>query len=118
MKNWKLIAIIVTTAVVTAAAVAFIYQKLNRKHRIRFDSEDFDRDFDDDFDCGESYGRCDSVDEDIKIDDEEDELSTENFDSNETDTAADFEPNSLEEAAAMEEMLTNPDIDNDSPQTV
>ncbi|MDE5564947.1 MAG: hypothetical protein K2I93_07305 [Oscillospiraceae bacterium] len=61
--NWKLMAIIVATAVATAAAVVMILQKQNDRRRMRFDSSEFDEDdFMDDIACGE---QCNFVDDDL-----------------------------------------------------
>lgn len=60
--NWKLFAIIAATAIATAAAVVFLLQRQNDKHRMRFDSTEFD---DDDF-----IGRgeqCSYLDDDLDI---------------------------------------------------
>ncbi len=61
--NWKLMAIIVATAVATAAAVVMILQKQNDSRRMRFDSSEFDDDdFMDDIACGE---QCNFVDDNL-----------------------------------------------------
>lgn len=94
MKNWKIIAIIVVTAVATAAAVAFVCQKMNRKRRLRFDSSEFDeKDYadEDEFEYGEQCSRCGDVDLDVQIPDES--------------QAQPAEDGSLEEAAEIEKML-------------
>ena len=62
--NWKLFAIIAATAVATAAAVVFLLQRQNDKHRMRFDSAEFD---DDDFDIGRGE-QCNYLDDDLDID--------------------------------------------------
>ena len=52
--NGKIIAIILATAVATAAAVVFVLQKQNSKRKMRFDSSEFDDDdFMDDIACPE-----------------------------------------------------------------
>lgn len=57
--NWKLIAIIAATAVATAAAVVFMLQKQNRKHKRLFDSEEFDNE---EFDLGRGE-QCNYLDD-------------------------------------------------------
>lgn len=120
MKNWKIIAIIALTAVSTAAAVAFVCQKLSSKRRLRFDSSEFDeKDYaydDEDFEYGEQCSRCEDLNDlDVQIPDE-------------TDAPA-SDAGSLEEAAEIEQMLgkaeeeglddldaAEEDVDTDDPQ--